>query len=340
VKRRWSLPARALLGLLVSAGILGLTEGGLRLAGVQPPYQADLDTWRMAPNRDHESIATREGARFTFSTNADGLRTSASREKTEGVRRVMLMGDSTVFGWGVDDTATLASGLQRELDDQYGYLGEVEVIDGGQPGYSTAQVSWFFDQIARFYQPDLVVVFIPGHDGNLGVISDWELLEGGQTWTASTRVFLAQRSRIYQLLRLVAYPRAQQEVLSPIESDNEHRVPRTSTSERAMALDRMRDQLAAWGGQLVVGMLPWYEDLTGGSLTERQDAPDILACTEQLGVRLLDLRTCCRNRPDFLLPTDTGHYSETGNLAVGALMAPTVVDELFLRRISEGKRGD
>jgi len=339
MRHPWSIPARALAGLVVSAGLLLAVEGGLRLAGMEPPYQADLSTWRMAPSRDGQELTSREGVRFTFSTNADGLRSTATRARTPGVRRVALMGDSTVFGWGVDDGDTLADGLQRQLDDAYAYLGQVEVINAGQPGYSSAQISWFFDQVVQAYQPDLVVVFVPGHDNNMGVVSDWELLKGGQTWTASVRVFLAQNSRIYQLIRLLAYPRARQELLQPLEADAEHRVPRTSAAERALAYGAMQRRLATWNGRIAVGMLPGWNDLTGARIGGRTDAADVAAWSERQGAPWVDLRACCPGRTDFVLPADHGHFSAAGNRELGARIAPTVVDEVFLRPIAEGRSG-
>ena len=44
-----------------------------------------------------------------MSTNADGFH-SSGRERPDGQTRIALMGDSTVFGWGVNDAEHRGSG--------------------------------------------------------------------------------------------------------------------------------------------------------------------------------------------------------------------------------------
>ena len=72
-------------------------------------------------------------------TNEDGFRTSASREKHELPKpsskfRVLLMGPSFAFGWGVNHEATVAHLLQNRLVDTRLTGGrEIEVINAGVP---------------------------------------------------------------------------------------------------------------------------------------------------------------------------------------------------------------
>ena len=75
----------------------------------------------------------REHSRLTFSytTNAEGLRTTLPRVESD--RQLLLIGDSVAFGVGVDDDATLASVLQRKLGEQY------RVINAGVGSYNGRQ---------------------------------------------------------------------------------------------------------------------------------------------------------------------------------------------------------
>ena len=54
-----------------------------------------------------------------------------------------LLGDSTVFGWGVDDGQTVADGLAAALPG-------VEVLNAGQPGYSTVQAARLLEVVAAW----------------------------------------------------------------------------------------------------------------------------------------------------------------------------------------------
>jgi lysophospholipase L1-like esterase len=94
------------------------------------------------------------------SINSDGLR---DREytvaKPPGVYRIMMLGDSTTFGWGVRHEDTAAKFLERKLNGHLppGY-NKVEVINTGVGNYDTVQEVTYYETIGYKYQPDLVVL--------------------------------------------------------------------------------------------------------------------------------------------------------------------------------------
>jgi hypothetical protein len=114
-RRRSSNRQRALavgFGLALVVALLVLAEGALRLLGVEPAYQADaIGGWRMLPQQTGQVVRTREGDTFVLSTNAEGMRTTLPQARRADRWRVAVMGDSIVFGWGVDDGQTVADGL-------------------------------------------------------------------------------------------------------------------------------------------------------------------------------------------------------------------------------------
>jgi lysophospholipase L1-like esterase len=320
--RRW---ARPLLGLVIAAAVLWIAEVACRLAGVSPAYEADaIGGWRMMPEMRAQTVTgSKEAHRFVVTTNRDGLRTSLPEAKTPGVPRVALMGDSTVFGWGADDGGTVADGLVAGLAAR-GV--RAEVLNAGQPGYSTTQAAAFFDAVVARYEPDLVVLFVPMHDGNLVLVSDREHLEGAAGPLASVRVALATNSRLYQAVRQALFPLAGQPFLVPgAQRTAEPRVPRVSDAERDAAFDAIRARLAAWGGRLAVGHLPFLDDLRGGTFP-RFSVPWGVAWAERVGAPIVDLRACCAG-PDaerLVLPYDPGHLSAAGNVRVGEAAAEPV----------------
>src|SRR5271156_3308428 len=94
------------------------------------------------------------------SINSDGLRDREfTREKPPGVYRIMMLGDSTTFGWGVREQDTAAKFLERKLNGQLppGY-NKVEVLNTGVGNYDTVQEVTYYETIGYKYHPDLVVL--------------------------------------------------------------------------------------------------------------------------------------------------------------------------------------
>lgn len=90
--------------------------------------------------------------------NAKGLRdTDYPYERVPGKRRILVLGDSLVFGWGVDQGDAFPKVLE-------GMLPATEVINAGVAGYGTDQeLLWFRSEGVR-YRPDLVILLMCGND--------------------------------------------------------------------------------------------------------------------------------------------------------------------------------
>jgi lysophospholipase L1-like esterase len=94
------------------------------------------------------------------SINSEGLRDREfSLEKPPDVYRVMMLGDSTTFGWGVKDEDTAAKFLERKLNANLpaGYS-RAEVMNAGVGNYDTVQEVTYYETIGWKYHPDLVVL--------------------------------------------------------------------------------------------------------------------------------------------------------------------------------------
>jgi hypothetical protein len=147
-----------------------------------------------------ESLNQRFPHSFQVSSDANGLRAPAhSVEKDLGVFRILLLGCSTTFGWGVADDESLPAQLEAQLR-RSGYA-KVEVINGGQPGYSSFQGRRFFEEVAAAYAPDLVMIGYVIQDSRKVAYSDLSqavLQDRG----ALIKQGLLYRSRLYQALKL------------------------------------------------------------------------------------------------------------------------------------------
>jgi lysophospholipase L1-like esterase len=94
------------------------------------------------------------------SINSEGLRDHEfSLDKPPDVYRIMMLGDSTTFGWGVKQQDTAAKFLERKLnaDLPTGY-NRVEVMNTGVGNYDTVQEATYYETIGWKYHLDLVVL--------------------------------------------------------------------------------------------------------------------------------------------------------------------------------------
>ena len=326
------------LGLIFAAALMGLAEVVVRLSGVRSTYQHDeLGQWRVTSDLQQQSFSESQGGHyFRVSTNADGFRTSSGRERPDGQARIALMGDSTVFGWGVNDAESIAAVAEAEL----GRMGhDVHVLNLGQPGYSTAMVGGLFQDTVVAYEPDLTIVFIPMHDYNKSLVSDLEFLQGAQTVRGAIRAWLVQNVALYELLRRQLYPLALEPQLLPHEASQEERVERVSIDERRTVLNQMREAALPWGGEVSVGLLPLYADLQRGSgaeqsasglaavhLTRRPGLDDLADWSDRHRRPVFDLRDCCaRGGKDRTFPFDHSHLNALGSREVGMALAEAIV---------------
>ncbi len=142
-RRRWSFVLVALLlGLVLAAG---LAEAAFRVFWTLPSGFAEFEQAGMyvaTPDRDP---ALQPGYRGTLrigdtgvvtqvAINALGLRGAEIGAARAGERRVLMVGDSLVFGYGVEAEQALPACLQRELR-QRGV--DATVGNGGVPSYGS-----------------------------------------------------------------------------------------------------------------------------------------------------------------------------------------------------------
>ena len=98
--------------------------------------------------------------------NSHGMRNpEVTLEKPPGVLRVAALGDSTTFGYGVEDDQTWPAFLQRSLNAA-GTGRTWEVLNFGVTGYATTDEAIVLDRKARAFDPDVVVLGYNLNDPN------------------------------------------------------------------------------------------------------------------------------------------------------------------------------
>lgn len=94
----------------------------------------------------------------TVRINSRGLRDrEVPYARTPGGRRILLLGDSFAFGWGVEAEQTVAKRLEAHLPG-------TEVLNAGCSGWSTRQEVDFFRIEGRRYRPDTVLLLFCPND--------------------------------------------------------------------------------------------------------------------------------------------------------------------------------
>ena len=111
--------------------------------------------------------AARERTRWQAATNSRGFRTPEFEDRRAAdAIRVVALGDSSTFGWGVEDGETYPAQLRAALAARLGIPPErVEVIDLGVPGYSTFQGLTLLERVGLPLKPDLVIWSYLSNDG-------------------------------------------------------------------------------------------------------------------------------------------------------------------------------
>ena len=161
--------------------VLGTAEGLARLLGREVLEQASSPapaSTEGAPNLLGNPFLLYEmspGERYendtTIAINSFGLRGPEwTPSKPAGIRRIMALGDSSVYGFGVKDDEVFTARLDEGLGEQ------VQVINSAVPGYSTYQTINLLQIRSLSLQPDLLLVGCIWSDNNFDSFVDRDLL--------------------------------------------------------------------------------------------------------------------------------------------------------------------
>lgn len=105
--------------------------------------------------RHKTSWETRYGD-VRVSYNEQGFRDRPILPKALGEYRILALGDSVTFGWGVDQDKIFSARLEQLLQDRLHR--PVRVINSGVGGYNTVQEVTYFKREGIALEPDLVML--------------------------------------------------------------------------------------------------------------------------------------------------------------------------------------
>ena len=319
---------RATLLLAALAGSFLLAEGFVRLT--MPAFRAassDRQFWEHHPTLGWAHLPGTVGRLKTANgvieirINSAGLRESEEipERKPPGKLRMVFLGDSYAWGYGVEERERLG----ELLEAAYSWI---RTVDLGVSGYSTDQELLLFERLGARYEANLVVLmfsandlvgnvsgsqygyakplFVSGSEGltltNVPVPRPSVSRRLGQALRGRSALLNAVRSSLWRLRREEPQP-----------WDRERRRPDKSgpegESESAMAfalIERLRSRVNEQGAQLVVVVNP-------SSAVRAEPKPKVaklLRRLEQQGIPVLDLYPAFRRAESGKLFQLDGHH--------------------------------
>ncbi len=288
-----------------------------------PPAIGQFDSrlgWGLKPGACATSRAT--GEPVTYCINAQGLRgPERPYAKPAGTFRIILLGDSRTFGFGVpleDHFSTLLEG----------YFDRVEVINLGVSGYGVDQELLFLQYEGFRYQPDLVIAYVAHyanerhlHTERFGkqkprfVLTDGKLVltnspvpaeaaPGPSSFPRQVHRWLADRSVAYRTLTTGILAAARGGSGGATSSQAE-------MSEQSAAGQR---ELYELGAAIVFAMNDAAAQ-NGAKFVLVSQVPELTETAKQRPILTLDATAALANWK-FDLPNDLGHINAAGNGAL------------------------
>ena len=295
----WKKKAATVAGVIF---ILLGTEGLMQLwAGANPlPYLPSRQLlWKLAP--DMAGVPGGSG-RFRVWSDRYGFRTGPSNSHRELIPRkkdrlrVLIIGDSTLFGWPLDYENTFAGYLEKGGPDGK----KIQVINCAVPGYSSLQGAMFLDLGGWDLKPDVLVVGF-NNDVFLEPVSDEARFKAADR---SPLVYYLYRSVLFR----VTLGLSLEEKIKPLQAGkgNNNGVPRLSSGEMESVYRELITGARKRGVRVIVLSLP----LSGAA----RDFPLVKSYREIMkkaaangGVHFLDFYNMWpRPGPDFVDPVHPG----------------------------------
>ena len=315
---------------LVPVVVIGAAaELGLRQSGwpqVTETFEHNSPFWVTDASLNQKAFPHKEEKKvFRVSSNADGLRSNTvSHSKADGSIRVMTLGCSTTFGWGVDDGESYPAQLQSLLDASQ--PGAVEVINAGQPGYTSFQGRWLWEESLNRYKPDVVLIGYVVQDARKAAYSDKSqaILQNDNRFMKDHVLY---KSRVYLALR---------SVLGSVQIEAKERpqngqggIYRVPPQDYVDNLRALVSAIQAVDATPVLFGFPLERE--GYTETHRKI---LKAAAQELQVPHLDLQSKMEEasrKAQLYFPNDRGHANAAGNKQIAAWVFDFLMEQSLLK---------
>lgn len=301
-----------------------------------------ISGWVNVPGAQGKFVPSTEVPTTQVSINDLGYRGKAiAAAKKPGTRRLLFLGDSNTFGYGVEETERFSDLLAVGLPSTF------EVINLGVFGYGTDQEAIQLERDGVGFQPDLVVLCFSAGDLsdnmssiNAGFNKPFFRLANGRPVILNTPVpksspllrshslrsrtkrFLYEHSHLYRLLvsRIVALNRFMFDTVAEMSPEEGMQVTVTLIQEMG---ELCREKRA----RLVVLLIPhgqWLEGMKQSPSMEIGYYPPLKGMLNGMGIPVIDatpelLKAHQEGTPVFF-EKDPVHLNREGNLVVAEVL--------------------
>lgn len=308
-------------------------EVALRMAGYGNVeiYEPDpVLFWKLKPNQDCYTKIDRRPVHV----NSQGTRGAEfTPVKPPNTIRVVSLGDSKTFGWGLGDSETYSSLLEEMLQKQAGQQRKVEIINAGVNAYSYGQMLAYFRQVALRYSPDMVII----GDANL-----WTQFSENSS-PEFVRQFM-NRVRLKNFLRrFAAYHYVVEVKLREIYATQRTRFIPVDPKQDMLFKEQQQQDPDAFFRTAIEGLcglaisnkvkpvllyMPTLTDLKTGETNRALRAKALVHHT--MGVPLVDVTPEIMPKAESLyLEADPVHFNVTGNQIIARKLFETVAKMLL-----------
>ena len=258
--------------------------------------------------------------------NENGLRDRPhSYERKNDVERILVLGDSFAWGYGVEESERFSQLLEKSLD--------VEVINAGVSGYSTDQELLWYRNEGIKYETDLVILVLAGNDVGDNdrqlvstiyykpkfVIEEGQLVPTGypvpKTSPQGRFIYsLSQRSalayflvqRYFDLLSLYRQIKVDSD---PANSPGSGISAKSEPFKLTKALiDEMRNIAESRNAKFIIVTTDrWWNNPSGGTYK------DLVTTMQGEGFLVLDVESMPGFDPEEMLIPDDSHWNQSGH---------------------------
>jgi lysophospholipase L1-like esterase len=305
-------------------------EVSLRIAGYGNVeiYQPDpLVYWKLKPNQncftkvDHKPVHV----------NSHGTRgPEFQTAKPPNTIRILSLGDSKTFGWGLSEAESYSGLLENMLQQHVNPGKKIEIINAGVNAWSYAQMRTYFREFGLKYNPDIVILA----DANL-----WTQFSD-QNSPEFIKAFM-RRVRLKNFLRRFATYNyvVEYQLREVYQRQRTKFIPMDPKQDTFFKEQQAKDPDAFFRDQidglcslaLTNGVKPVLLHIpTIGQLQAPDSDHDIRAKTtvaQRLGVPLVDMTTEIRpGGKNLFLEADEAHLNVSGNQLVAQRLFTVVKD--------------
>lgn len=274
--------------------------------------------WENTPNLN---AVKDENRGFTVTTDSHGFRNDEiSQDKKPGQFRIMVLGDSTAFGWPLDDRENFSYQLEKDLKRTLPGK-DFRVINAAVSGYSSLQGKMLFDQQGWDFKPDLLIIAF-NNDPFIDVAEDKDRLPSGKS--LSLKKHLSKSALYLSMKRLFFHSRINPEddVIIPQGKGK----PRISPDDLNKIYSDMLSEAGKRGVKVMVVSLPLrgrardFPGVAGYRETMKKTAEDN-------GALFVDLMKEWDNSISGVLFADDIHPDAKGHKIIAGRLSEIIQDK-------------